>query len=97
MASKGQKLSNDDWDTVCNLICEYLPASYDFIISQFNINSSDYRICILLRLHFKVGEISNMLGVSSPYISKVSTDILEKTFGKKGSSKDLYKELCKNS
>ena len=97
MAYKGQKLSNDDWDIICNLICEYLPASYDFIISQFNINSSDYRICILLRLHFKVGEIANMLGVSSPYISKVSTDILEKTFGKKGSSKELYKELCKNS
>ena len=97
MAYKGQKLSNDDWDTICNLICEYLPVSYDFIISHFNINSSDYRICILLRLHFKVGEIANMLGVSSPYISKVSTDIMEKTFGKKGSSKELYKELCKNS
>ena len=97
MAYKGQKLTNDDWDTICNLICEYLPSSYDFIVSHFNINSSEYRICILLRLHFKVGEIANMLGVSSPYISKVSTDILEKTFGKRGSSKELYKELCKIS
>lgn len=97
MAYKGQKLTNDDWDTICNLICEYFPSSYDFIVSHFNINSSEYRICILLRLHFKVGEIANMLGVSSPYISKVSTDILGKTFGKKGSSKDLYKELCQNS
>ena len=96
-AYKGQKLTNDDWDTICNLICEYLPSSYDFIISHCNINSSEYRICILLRLHFKVGEIANMLGVSSPYISKVSTDILDKTFGKKGSSKDLYKVLCQNS
>ena len=95
MAYKGQKISNDDWDTICNLISEYLPSSYDFIVSHFNINSSEYRICILLRLHFKVGEIANMLGVSSPYISKVSTDILGKTFGKRGSSKELYKELCK--
>ena len=97
MAYKGQKLTKDDWDTIYNLICEYLPSSYDFIVSHFNINSSEYRICILLRLHFKVGEIANMLGVSSPYISKVSTDVLEKTFAKKGSSKELYKELCKNS
>lgn len=97
MAYKGQKLSKNDWDTICNLMCEYLPSSYDFIVSHFNINSSEYRICILLRLHFKVGEIANMLGVSSPYISKVSKDILEKTFGISGSSKDLYKELCKNS
>lgn len=97
MAYKGQKLTNDDWDTICNLICEYFPSSYDFIVYHFNINSSEYRICILLRLHFKVSEIANMLGVSSPYISKVSKDILEKTFGKRGSSKDLYKELCKKS
>ena len=97
MAYKGQKLTNDDWDTICNLICEYLPSSYDFIVSHFKINSSEYRICILLRLHFKVGEIANMLGVSSPYISKVNTDILGKTFGKRGSSKELYKELCKIS
>ena len=97
MAYKGQKLTKDDWDTIYNLICEYLPSSYDFIVSHFNINSSEYCICILLRLHFKVGEIANMLGVSSPYISKVSTDVLEKTFAKKGSSKELYKELCKNS
>lgn len=97
MAYKGLKLTKDDWDTIYNLICEYLPSSYDFIVSHFDINSSEYRICILLRLHFKVGEIANMLGVSSPYISKVSTDVLEKTFAKKGSSKELYKELCKNS
>lgn len=97
MAYKGHKLSESDWDTICNLICEYFPSSYDFIVSHFNINSPEYCICILLRLHFKVGEIANMLGVSSPYISKVSTDILGKTFGKKGSSKELYKELCKNS
>lgn len=97
MAYKGQKLSENDWDTICNLMGEYLPSSYDFIVSHFNINYSDYRVCILLRLHFKVGEIANMLGVSSPYISKVSKDILEKTFGIRGSSKDLYKELCKNT
>jgi hypothetical protein len=36
-----------------------------------------------------------MLGVTPAYISKISTEILAGTFVKKGSSKELYKELSK--
>jgi hypothetical protein len=95
MAYKGKKLSHDDWHTIRNLTNEYFPGFFDFILSQFAVDSTEYRICILLRLHFKVGEVGNMLGVSSPYISKVSSEILRIVFKKRGSSKDLYKELCK--
>ena len=97
MAYKGQKLSFDDWDTIRNLTCEYLPAFYDFIISSLRIDSTEYRICILLRLHFKVGEIAHMLGVTSSYISNTTKAILANLYGKRGSSKELYKELCKTS
>jgi predicted transcriptional regulator len=59
------------------------------------VDSTEHQICLLLRLHFKAGEIANMLGVTPPYISKTSTEILENLYGKKGSSKELYKELGK--
>lgn len=94
-AYKGQKLSESDWGTICNLATEYYPAFYDFLLSHLQINSLEYRICLLLRLHFKTGEIANMLGFTPPYISKTSTDILKNLYGKKGSSKELSKELCK--
>ncbi len=96
-AYRGQKLSSEDWEAIRNLTNEYLPAFYDYIISQIKIDSTEYRICLLLRLHFKAGEIAHMLGVTPPYISKASTEILSNLCSQKGSSKELYKELCKIS
>ena len=94
-AYKGLKLSENDWDIICNLISEYFPGFYDFLLLNLQVNSTEYHICLLLRLHFKTGEIANMLGVTPPYISKISTEILANLFGKKGSSKELSKELSK--
>lgn len=94
-AYKGLKLSENDWDIICNLISEYFPGFYDFLLSNLQVNSTEYHICLLLRLHFKTGEIANMLGVTPPYISKISTEILANLFGKKASSKELSKELSK--
>ena len=94
-AYKGQKLSESDWDNVCNLVAEYYPGFYEYLLAHLQINTMDYRVCLLLRLHFKTGEIANMLGVTPPYISKTSTDILKNLYGKKGSSKELSKELGK--
>lgn len=95
LAYKGEKLSECDWDIVCNIASEYYPGFYDFLLSQTKVDSKEYQICLLLRLHFKAGEIANMLGVTPPYISKTSTDILENLYGKKGSSKELSRELSK--
>ena len=95
LAYMGKKISESDWDNVCNLVSEYYPAFYDYLLSQMKVDSTEYQICLLLRLHFKAGEIANMLGVTPPYISKTSTEILENLYGKKGSSKELYKELGK--
>ena len=95
LAYMGKKLSESDWVNVCNLANEYYPAFYDYLLSQMKVDSTEYQICLLLRLHFKAGEIANMLGVTPPYISKTSTAILENLYGKKGSSKELYKELGK--
>ena len=94
---RNQKLLEDDWDTINIIICEYQPAFYDFIISHLNTDSVEYKICLLLRLHFTVGEVANMLGVSSPYISRISAEILANLYGEKGSSKVLYQYLCKSS
>ena len=94
-AYKGQKLSDSDWDNIHNLVSEYYPGFYDFLLSHLKIDSIEYHICLLLRLHFKTGEIANMLGVTPPYISKTSTEILANLYEKKGSSKELSKELSK--
>ncbi len=95
MAYKGQSLSAEEWKIIGQLIGEYFPGCYDFLLSKLKADSIEYKICLLLRLHFKAGDIANMLGFSSAYVSKVSSEILKKTFNKKGSSKELSTTLCK--
>jgi len=97
MARRGEKLSDSEWDSLYNVVNEYFSGFQDFMMTHFKIGSTEYRICVLLRLHFKPGEIANMLGVTPPYISKLSTAILDEFWKEKGSSKELYKELCKIS
>ncbi len=94
-ANKGYRLLESDWELIHQLIREYYPGYYDFLISKLKINSVEYHICQLLRLRFKTGEVANMLGVTPPYISKVSTEILANLFHKKGSSRELTRELAK--
>ena len=91
----GQQLSEDDWTIIKKLFEEYLPGFYDFMMSKTTINTIEYRICLLLRLHFKTGEVANMLDVSPAYISKISSELYKKIFNKKGSSKELAKTLAK--
>ena len=95
MAYKGKELKEHDWDMIRQLINEYFPGYHEFLTAKLKMNTTDYHVCLLLRLHFKAGEIANMLSVSPPYISKISTSVLAILFNKKGSSRELAKELAK--
>ena len=95
MAYKGLMLQKSEWNITYQLIGEYFPGYNDFLISKLKIDTVEYQVCLLLRLHFKAGEIANMLNVTPPYISKISTTVLALLFDKKGSSKELAKELAK--
>jgi len=95
LAYKGGELQQHDWDIIYQLINEYLPGYHEFLTSNLKVNTADYQVCLLLRLHFKAGEIANMLGVSPPYISKICTTVFAVLFNKKGSSRELAKELAK--
>ena len=95
MAVRGQKLTADEWRLVYEVFAEYFPVCHDFCTSTMEIDTIEYKVSMLLRLHFETKEIANMSGVTPPYISKVSTKVLKDHFGKRGSSKDLAKELNK--
>lgn len=95
IAYKGKVIQKNEWDIIRQLIIEYFPGYYDFLTSKLEVNSVEYQICLLLRLHFKTGEIANMINVTPPYISKISTGVMKNLFKKKGSSKELAKELKK--
>ena len=95
LAYRGLLLHEAEWDIVHQLINEYFPGYHEFLNAKLKMNTTEYQVCQLLRLHFKAGEIANMLSVSPPYISKICTTVLAILFNKKGSSRELAKELVK--
>lgn len=94
-AQRGERLQENDWEIVRQLTNEYFPNFYDFMTYSLKHDSTEQQICLLLRLHFKAGEIANLLGVTPPYISKICSEAMEELFKRKGSSKELAKELVK--
>ena len=58
------------------------------------MKETDYRICILVRLHFSPKEISNLVGESISYISTKRARLLAKIFGTEGKSEEFDKKIC---
>ena len=95
-ANQGKLLTEDDWHQIKILLAEILPDFYQFISTKhYYLSDKEYYICILLRLNFGALSISNMLGLSPSYITKISKQVLEKMFNCSGTSKNLQEKLCK--
>ena len=94
LAVKGQIPTDGEWQQIYMLIIEYFPGFNDFITSRrYQLNMKEYHTCILFRLHLKSQDISHILSVSPAYISKISTEIMQKLFNEKGSAKHLIEKL----
>jgi hypothetical protein len=57
------------------------------------LNEKEYRACILLRFRFTPSEISIFLNTSTPFITKLRKELLEKIFGLKGKAKDFDERI----
>jgi hypothetical protein len=93
-ADKALILSDDDWHQTFMMIIEILP-NFNKLISykRPELNDNEFKTCILIRLHFTSKDVSNMLGVTQPYITKVCRSLMQKLFNEEGKSKDLSEKL----
>ena len=97
-AAKGVVVSDEEWHQIYMMVIEILPHLYQFISSKkHELNDKEFKICILIRLHFSPKEIANMLDVSSAYITKLRNNMMVKLFGEEGKSKDLDERLMQYS
>ena len=98
LAAKAVILSGDEWHKTYMLVIDIYPNFYKFISSKkLELNDNEFNTCILIRLGFTPKEISNMLGVSSSYITKIRTQMLKKFFDVEGKSKDFDEKLMEFS
>jgi hypothetical protein len=79
---------------VNSMVIKVLPNFYKLISSnKHKLNDNEFKTCILIRLHFTSKDVSNMLGVTQPYITKVCRSLMQKLFNEEGKSKDLSEKL----
>ena len=74
----------DDWKKLCQMIDTALPGFRTKLYSNYHLSENDYRLCVLLRLHFSLPEISILLSENSVYLSKRRKYLLSKLFNQEG-------------
>lgn len=88
------KLTKGEWAKVEDMMKNELPAFHEFVTMQKpKLTSDEYHICILLRLHLGLKEVSLYMGDAQTKISKSCSRILNIVFGAKGSGKELKRIL----
>ena len=90
---KTQRLTQDDWDELSQLIENRLPRLYASIANNERLTPEKKMIVFLVRLKFKNCEIMNLLGLPKPQmITNRITKLNQRLYGKK-TAKDFYNNL----
>jgi hypothetical protein len=97
-AYKGEKLTEEDWRRVRMMIIETLPQFYGTLSAkEYALNINEYNTCVLIRLHVKPQEISNMLEITKAAVSKIREKLLYKIFGIEGKAKEFDERILQLS
>ena len=75
------------------LVNEFIPNFYTGINSRQTLRPIEYEVCLLIRCHFKPAAISKLMGREEAYISNLRKGILQKSYGIKGSPKELDERI----
>ena len=88
-----QRLTQDDWDELSQLIENRLPRLYASIANNERLTPEKKIIVFLVRLKFKNSEMMNLLGLPKPQmITNRITKLNQQLYGKK-TAKDFYNNL----
>lgn len=74
----------DDWRELRSMINSEVPGFYSTLNNGHVLRPDEYDLCILIRLHFKPLEISNLTGISQKSVSAMRRRLLQKVLGRDG-------------
>lgn len=83
-ANPTTKPTSDDWQALRSMINSEVPGFYSTLNNGHVLRPDEYDLCILLRLHFKPLEISNLTGISQKSVSAIRRRLLQKVLGHDG-------------
>lgn len=68
------------WNELINFAESYLPQLY-MLLHNYNVSQKEMRLCILVRLRFKPGEIATIMNCRFPEVSLIRSRLLKKIYG----------------
>lgn len=78
-----------EWQALRSMINSEIPGFYSTLNNGHVLRPDEYDVCILLRLHFKPLEISNLTGISQKNVSAMRRRMLQKVTGRDGKPHDF--------
>ena len=86
------------WESISREFDKALPAFMQFIISNYpQISIEERRICMLVRLGFKPGDIGRIMNIPPVRMSKVRSCLMQKIFHRDGGSRSFDKKISEIS
>ena len=80
------------WKELIRFAKTQLPQMY-ILLNKYNVSNKDLRICILIRLKFKPGEIATIMDCRFPEVSLTRSRLLQKIYGIDGRASDFDRRL----
>ena len=95
LANTGRCPSDKDWIMLSESLEEILPTFRNFISDhKHEMNLSEYKTCLLIRIHVKPKSAAEMINVSAAYITKARVEMLKRFFGITGKASEFDKQIC---
>ena len=75
-----QSISRDDWNALEMAVDEYLPDFRKKVDPNHNMKDTDYRICMLIRLHFALSEVAAFMDITPQNLYSRRKQLLKSVF-----------------
>ena len=94
LSVKGKQPTENEWRALRVVLFDLFPQFHQLLISEsHSLNVNEFNACILIRAHFKPGDICNMLDVSSSYANKLRRTLLKKLFNTEGKADEFDERI----
>lgn len=91
--TNGQIVTNDEWGELDSLFYTLYPIYGERLRSLHPLSSTEWKVCMLIKVGFIPSEIAELMNKSMTSISSVRSRLFEKIFQRKGKPADLDKFL----
>ena len=86
--------TKSEWNTLSDMVRTFFPKLHSLLSQRKDISEQEFKVCMLIYLGFKTGEITTILDTSMQSVSNTKASVSRKLFNEE-SAASLYRNLSK--